>query len=63
MGKTYCFYNEITDSAGLELGKLTENSFEWGKPTVFIMRSPTVLVLNWENLLKTVLNGENLLFL
>ena len=53
MGKTYCFNNEITDSAGLE----------WGKLTVFIMRSPTVMVLNWENLLKIVLNGENLLFL
>ena len=34
-----------------------------GQLTVFIMGSPTVLVLNGENLLKTVLNGENLLFL
>ena len=41
MGKTYCIYNEISDSAGLELGKLTENSFEWGKLTF----------LNGENLL------------
>ena len=34
-------YNEISDRASLELGKLTENSFEWGKLTV----------LNGENLL------------
>ena len=60
MGKTYCFYNEITDSAGLEWGKLTVLNGDNLITYCFYNEITNSAGLEWGKL--TVLNGENLLF-